>query len=205
MSWSRSRGRFLENRLIDAHVRSQGSNMKDRFAHRRVLIASSVGRRETPLYCRMTEDPWGGTTMKADSEVIEMLQGVRLFVGLPDETLEVIASQMKRFDYPAGATVIEQDATSKFGRMYVILSGTADAEVQDEMIASLRPGDHFGEISMLDGGPRSATVVARSDLSTMGMSSWNMRAVLREHPDIAVHVIEVLAARLRHANERSLD
>jgi len=143
--------------------------------------------------------------MKAKSEVIEVLKGVHLFEGVSDKTLGVIASQMKKFDFPAGTSVIEEDMTAKFGRMYVILSGTADAIVHDETIASLRPGDHFGEMSMLDGGPRSATVFATSDLSTMGMSSWNMRSVLKEHPDLALHVIQVLAARLRTANERSLD
>ena len=142
---------------------------------------------------------------KADLELIDVLKGVHLFEGLPDETLGAIASQMKRFDFPAGASVFEEDTKGKFGRMYVILSGTADAVVHDETIASLRPGDHFGEMCMLDGGPRSATVVATGDLSTMGMSSWTMRSMLKEYPDLAVHVIEVLATRLRAANERSLD
>lgn len=96
--------------------------------------------------------------MKADLELLDVLKGVHLFQGLPDET-----------------------------------------------IASLQPGDHLGEMCMLDGGPRSATVVATGDLSTMGMSSWTMCSMLKEYPDLAVHVIEVLATRLRAANERSLD
>lgn len=143
--------------------------------------------------------------MKADLELIDILKGVHLFQGLPEKTLGVIASQMKSFDFPAGTAVFEEDTKGKFGRMYVILSGTADAVVHDEKIASLGPGDHFGEMCMLDGGPRSATVVAKADLSTMGMSSWTMRSMLKEYPDLAVHVIEVLAARLRAANVRSLD
>ncbi len=143
--------------------------------------------------------------MKAELELIDVLKGVYLFQGLPEETIRVIASQMKRFDFPAGTAVFEEDTKGKFGRMYVILSGTADAVVHDETIASLQPGDHFGEMCMLDGGPRSATVVATGDLSTMGMPSWTMRSMLREYPDLAVHVIEVLVARLRAANERSIN
>jgi CRP-like cAMP-binding protein len=53
---------------------------------------------------------------------------------------------------------------------------------------------------VLDGSPRSATVVATSDLQTYGLTSWNMRALLREEPDIALHVIETLAERLRTKN-----
>ena len=143
--------------------------------------------------------------MSAEAEFVDMLRRVHLFGGLDDDTLGHIASQMKRFDFAAGAHVIEEETSAKFGRMYVIVSGTAEARIADEPLGSLGPGDHFGEMSMLDGGPRSATVVATTDLSTMGMSSWNMRATLREHPDLAVHVIEVLASRLRAANERSLD
>ena len=144
-------------------------------------------------------------TMSGEREVVDVLRRVQMFQELDTDTLGAIASQMKRFDFAAGTPVIEEETTAKFGRMYVILSGTAEARIGDEPLASLGPGDHFGEMSMLDGGPRSATVVATTDLITMGMSSWNMRAVLREHPELAVHVIEVLATRLRAANERSLD
>ena len=142
---------------------------------------------------------------ETDSEVIDVLKRVHLFDELPDKTLKVVASQVRRFDYSSGDPVIEEEATGKFGRMYVILSGTADARRSDETIASLGPGDLFGEMSMLDGGPRSATIVATSELSTIGLSSWNMRALLRENPDLALHVIQVLATRLRAANARSLD
>jgi CRP/FNR family cyclic AMP-dependent transcriptional regulator len=142
---------------------------------------------------------------QTDAEVIDALKRVHLFDDLPDKTLKVVASQVRRFDYSSGDLVIEEEASGKFGRMYVILSGTADAKTNDETIASLGPGDLFGEMSMLDGGPRSATIVATSELSTIGLSSWNVRALLRENPDLALHIIHVLATRLRAANARSLD
>jgi CRP-like cAMP-binding protein len=56
-------------------------------------------------------------------------------------------------------------------------------------------------MSVLDGQPRSAAVVATSDLHTLGLSSWNMRALLREEPDIAMSVITELVRRLRRMDE----
>jgi CRP-like cAMP-binding protein len=60
-------------------------------------------------------------------------------------------------------------------------------------------------MSVLDGSPRSATVVATSDLDTFGLSAWNMRSILREEPDVALHVIETLARRLRAKNAEHTD
>lgn len=135
----------------------------------------------------------------------ELLRGVKLFDGLDDEALRRISSQFKSFAFPAGSGVIAEDSSGRFGRMYVVVSGTATARVHDDVVATYGPGDSFGEMSALDGQPRSAAVVADTDLETLGLSAWNMRALLREEPDIALHVIEVLTTRLRAANEASHD
>jgi CRP-like cAMP-binding protein len=97
--------------------------------------------------------------------------------------------------------VIDADASGRFGRLYIVVSGTADAIVGDAVVATFGPGDYFGEMSVLDGSPRSASVVATSDLETYGLAAWNMRSLLREEPDIALHVIQTLASRLRAQNE----
>ena len=135
----------------------------------------------------------------------ELLRGVRLFEGLDDAALRRISSQFKSYAFPAGASVIAEDSSGRFGRMYVVVSGTATARVHDDAVATYGPGDSFGEMSALDGQPRSAAVVADTDLETLGLSAWNMRALLREEPDIALHVIQVLTTRLRAANEAAND
>lgn len=143
--------------------------------------------------------------MPGTTKTHELLRGVKLFQGLDDETLVRISSQFKPYHFPAGSSVIAEDSSGRFGRMYVVVSGTATARVHDDVVATYGPGDSFGEMSALDGQPRSAGVVADTDLETYGLSAWNMRALLREKPDIAVHVIEVLAKRLRAANESAHD
>jgi CRP/FNR family transcriptional regulator, cyclic AMP receptor protein len=124
---------------------------------------------------------------------------------LSDKSLDRIGQQMKRYAFGPGASVIEADTSGKFGRLYTIIAGTAEARIHDEVVASYGPGDYFGEMSLLDGSPRSAEVVATSDLTTMALSGWNMRALLREEPEISVHIIESLVARLRATNEALRD
>jgi CRP-like cAMP-binding protein len=130
---------------------------------------------------------------------------VSLFSGLDDRTLSRIAQQTKPYQFRAGESVIDEDASGRFGRLYTVVSGTAEARVRDEPLATFGPGDYFGEMSVLDGSPRSAAVVATSDLETLGLSAWNMRTILREEPDIAMHIIETLVARLRAQNEAMCD
>lgn len=142
--------------------------------------------------------------MKHDDGIIAGLRNVSLFAGLDDAALGRIAEQTRGHRFEAGTSVIDEDSSGRFGRLYVVLDGSAEARVHDERVATFGPGDYFGEMSVLDGSRRSASVVATSDLETLGLSAWNMRALLREEPDIAVHIIQTLATRLRMLNE-SLD
>lgn len=139
--------------------------------------------------------------MKHDDKVTDALGKVSLFAGLDSRALRSIAEQTKSFTFGSGDAVIDADASGRFGRLYIVVSGTADAIVGDDVVASFGPGDYFGEMSVLDGSPRSASVVATSDLETYGLAAWNMRALLREEPEIALHVIHTLAGRLRAQNE----
>lgn len=139
--------------------------------------------------------------MKKQDQAIDSLRNVSLFAGLDDRTLGRILQQTKPYRFGAGDSVIDEDASGRFGRLYVVVGGTAEARVQERSVASFGPGDYFGEMSVLDGSPRSATIVATSELETLGLSAWNMRTLLREEPDIALHVIETLARRLRAVNQ----
>ena len=69
--------------------------------------------------------------------------------------------------------------------------------VGDRTRQRLRPADFFGEISLLDRGPRMATVVAETPVRTLSLSSWNFRAALKEHLSMAVKMLEELARRVR--------
>ncbi len=143
--------------------------------------------------------------MKHEDSAVTALRGVGLFAGLDDKTLGRIAQQTKPYHFTEGESVIDADASGRFGRLYTVVSGTAEAQINGEAVATFGPGDHFGEMSVLDGSPRSAAIVATSELDTLGLSAWNMRTLLREEPDISMHIIETLVARLRKVNEALYD
>ncbi|MEA2557751.1 MAG: family transcriptional regulator, cyclic receptor protein, partial [Actinomycetota bacterium] len=69
--------------------------------------------------------------------------------------------------------------------------------------ATLGPGDFFGEVALLDGGPRTATVTAADDVELLGITEWVFRGLMHEHPSIALKTLQAVAGRLRDATKAS--
>ena len=128
-------------------------------------------------------------------DAVSALASTELFQGLSPKDLAEIADMAKELDFAIGQAITGQGDAG--GRFYVLLEGEADVLVGDEVVNSLKGGDYFGEISLIDGQPRTATVVARSPMRTLSLSSWNFRPLLKEHPSIAECVILDLCRRLR--------
>jgi CRP/FNR family transcriptional regulator, cyclic AMP receptor protein len=106
---------------------------------------------------------------------------------------------VKEVDHRKG-TVIATEGDPGVG-LFVIVDGEAEVTIGGKRMAILRRGDFFGEIALLDGGPRSATVTARSDMRLLGLTEWVFRGLLQEHPSIAVKTLESMAGRLRDATQ----
>jgi CRP/FNR family transcriptional regulator len=70
------------------------------------------------------------------------------------------------------------------------------------VVRTLGPGDYFGEIALIDEGPRSATVTAATDMRCRGMAAWEFRPFVVEHPEVAWTILQTLAARLREVETR---
>ncbi len=143
--------------------------------------------------------------MKVDRTLVAQVQAIPLFAGLTAKCVEQIVAEMKRHEFATGDAVIVEDDGGRFGRLFVILDGTAIATVGGREVAAYGPGDSFGEMSVLDGKSRSATVTASSTLSTVGLASWNMRTLMQEHPEIPLHLLDVLVARIRATDAQLLD
>jgi CRP-like cAMP-binding protein len=104
-------------------------------------------------------------------------------------------------EIPHGAgTVIAREGEPGVG-LFIILDGTADVSIGGRKKATLGPGDFFGEIALLDGGPRTATVTAKSDVALLGLTEWVFRGLMVEHPSIALKTLQQMAARLRSATK----
>jgi len=125
----------------------------------------------------------------------ELLGACPLFTGLELGDLEAVAAASVEVEFPAGRVIARQGeiGTGFFivvdGEVLVIRDGTE--------IARLGPGQFFGELSVLDGGPRTAKVVADAPTTCLALASWDFEHVLREEPGVALAVLRVVVARLR--------
>jgi CRP/FNR family cyclic AMP-dependent transcriptional regulator len=135
------------------------------------------------------------------SAPVEMLQNVRLFAELDERELEQLARQMHERRFPEGADVTSEGAGG--AGFFVIAEGSADVTVGGEHRASIGPGDFFGEIALIDTGIRSASITAATDLLCYGLTPWEFRPFVEEHPKVAWALLQTLAARLRDAQSQS--
>jgi CRP-like cAMP-binding protein len=134
------------------------------------------------------------------STPIETLRAVPLFAELSDRDLKDLASVMQERTAEAGKELLVE-GESGVG-FFVILDGSATASVGGQETNTLGAGDHVGEMALIDGGARSASVTAGEGLRYAGMTAWNFRPFLRDHPDVAWALLRVLVTRVRQAEAR---
>jgi CRP-like cAMP-binding protein len=85
---------------------------------------------------------------------------------------------------------------------FVILDGQASVRLHDESAGTLGPGDYFGEMSLIDGDHRAASISANGDLRCAAMTQWQFRPFVKEHPDIAWALLKTLVKRVRSSQSR---
>jgi CRP/FNR family cyclic AMP-dependent transcriptional regulator len=140
-----------------------------------------------------------GGTMRIPPEVLEMLSAQPLFSGLSQKELRSIVALGTSLDIKTGHVLTEEGA---FGRdAFLIVSGTARCLVGEKEVAVLGPGDLFGEISLLDRAPRSATVIADSDMSVTVFVRSEFVRLIEASPKIALKLLAAMAARLRSVDQ----
>ena len=133
----------------------------------------------------------------ANSELVGLLQHVRLFENVEKKELERIANSFKERTFNAG-DVIAEEGSSGIG-FFVIESGTAKATHGELVIAELGPGASFGEVALIDEGPRSATVTAESELKCWGLSAWEFRPLAETNATVAWNLARIVASYVRLA------
>ena len=132
-------------------------------------------------------------------DVVPLLASVDLFAGLPERQLKKLAGQTLESVHPSGEEVT---AEGQFGMaFFVISSGSADVIAGERVVAQLGPGDYFGEVSMIDGKPRTATVRATADLTTVTVPRMVFEDLLAKEPSVARSLLLVLAGRLREVGD----
>ena len=129
------------------------------------------------------------------------LASVPLFEALSKRQLKKIAGAAEVAAYMEGHSIVrEGDEGDSF---YVVLAGQAKVTVKGRTVNRTLPGDHFGEISLLDGGPRTATVVSETPMTMVTISRKAFQKVLHDDPEVAIALMENLARMIRRV-DRSL-
>jgi CRP/FNR family transcriptional regulator, cyclic AMP receptor protein len=134
-----------------------------------------------------------------DEEKVDLLRRVDLFSGLPRQSLETLAAAAVEIDFPEGHYIVQQGMVGS--GLLVIVSGSVRVVRGDDVLATLGPGDFFGELSVLDQSPRSASVIAQQPTTCLGIASWDLLRVLEEQPSLGMALLRALATRLRAADE----
>jgi CRP-like cAMP-binding protein len=124
-----------------------------------------------------------------------MLKKVPLFAGLDRRELEQIAATMRERRVSAGDIVLEQGAGG--AGFFVVAEGEADVTVDGNPVGTIGPGDYFGEIALLTGSDRTATVTARTDMRCHGMTPWDFKPLVESNSAIAWKLLTAMAQKLR--------
>lgn len=130
----------------------------------------------------------------------ELLGACRLFSGVDPKDLAAVAGRAIEVDFPADRVIARQGEIGT--GFFLIVDGSVRVVRGGEEVAVLGPGDFFGELSVLDGLPRVAQVVAIEPTRCLALATWEFEQVLLEFPTLAVAILRGLATRLRSVTEQ---
>lgn len=140
--------------------------------------------------------------------MFELLKTVSFFNKLNDEQLSKIYSHCHKKSYPVGTLLFrEGDQGNVF---YIMLSGsvkifTSNHSNEEKILSVFKAGDSFGELSLIDGKPRSASAATLEDSTMYALSSYDFLDLMRDHFDIALGIMQELGQRLRDTNQHVHD
>jgi CRP/FNR family transcriptional regulator, cyclic AMP receptor protein len=136
-----------------------------------------------------------------EASVADMLQNVPLFAGLDKKDLKHIASSFKEKKYGANETIEKEG--EKGVSLFLIKDGDVEIKRGNKTLAHLGPGQFFGEMSLLDSQPRSASAIAGGKPATcLVMNTWTWEGFLRTKPEISIALLKELARRLRETDKK---
>ena len=141
----------------------------------------------------------------AHDENKAFLRRVPLFSSLNETQLEQLASGSVRKSYPRGRTIVAEGEPSQ--SLYILLSGRAkvqrsDSEGKEVILAVISSGEFFGEMSLIDDAPRSASVITIESCDFMAINKDSFKLMLTQSPDIGMQIMKGLVRRLREADKK---
>jgi CRP/FNR family transcriptional regulator, cyclic AMP receptor protein len=134
------------------------------------------------------------------ASTVAALEQVPLLAELTKRDRQRLAQTMADRTYPPGKQVVVE-GRGGIG-FFIIVDGKAAVSIGDRVVRVLGPGDYFGEMALLQGDQRSATVTADTELHCLGVTAWNFKQFVTENPSVAWALLQTLAERLREASAR---
>lgn len=131
-------------------------------------------------------------------DVIPTLERMPLFRDVSAKELRDVASRLDDATYLAGHGILTEGMQGP--EFFIILDGTATVMVDGNAVATLGPGDFFGEVAALDGGPRTASVRADTQLRCVTLPTNEFRRFLLDHPVVAVNLLPEIVRRFRNVS-----
>jgi Pyruvate phosphate dikinase, AMP/ATP-binding domain/Cyclic nucleotide-binding domain len=141
----------------------------------------------------------GGQQTQGPGAPVDVLRNVRLFAELDRKEIAAVSALFKKRTFPKGEAVIKEGSGG--AAFYIIESGEAAVTIGGELRATLGPGDYFGEVALIDEGPRIATVTAVDELACWGLTVWELRPLVQRNGVIGWKLLQTLAKNLREAEQ----
>jgi CRP/FNR family cyclic AMP-dependent transcriptional regulator len=130
----------------------------------------------------------------------ELLGACRLFSGVAPEDLTTVAGRAVEIEFPAERVIARQGEIGT--GFFLVVEGSVRVVRDGKEVAVLGPGEFFGELSVLDGLPRVAQVVAIEPTRCLGLATWEFEQAILENPRLALAILRGLAARVRSVTEQ---
>jgi CRP/FNR family transcriptional regulator, cyclic AMP receptor protein len=128
-----------------------------------------------------------------------LLASCQLFRGIDADGLEALANRAEQVDFPAGHVIARQGEIGT--GFFVVIDGRVRVTRDGEVVATLGPGEFFGELSVLDRQPRNAMVTADVPTTCLALASWDFEAVLLDQPRLTLAILRGVAQRLREVTD----
>jgi CRP-like cAMP-binding protein len=132
----------------------------------------------------------------------DQLRAVQMFSACTDKELAQIARVCDEMAVEPGAVVVEEGSAGE--GFYLVVTGEAAVSRGGTTVASVGPGQYFGELSLLDEAPRNATVTAQTAMTLLQLRRREFAAVLDSWPGVAHKLLQQMARRLRQADEQAV-
>ncbi len=127
-------------------------------------------------------------------DVQDAIKNAPLFSQLSKKDVKQLAAALNERTFPAGTVVIEKGKPGV--GFFIIASGSATVTVAGNRVRVLGAGDHFGEVALIDDGPRMAEVIADTELECFALAAWQFRPFVQDHPDVAWALMQSLVKRI---------